>query len=164
MGTYTQSLDFGVPVFTGIAGAHVDRAQFLKDLKAVMNIKLIETQSKKDLRDQTLDLSMSSVILGLSTGYDVDGYMDVRPFQYLGAGAIMIMRKFNGMEKLIPDDLYFPFHSYGDATVVKNLWERIQELKKSGLESRQEKIFKYMQQNHSSKVRMRRLVKILTQG
>ena len=45
-------------------------------------------------------------ILGLCTGYDLDGYIDVRPFQYLGEGAVLIARKFLNMDNIIPPDLY----------------------------------------------------------
>jgi hypothetical protein len=118
MGKYDKNLDFKMPVFTGLSTAHKDRKLFITKIKK-MPIKIIETQSGKDLRDRTQDLSMSSVLLGLCTGYDIDGYIDVRPFQYLGAGALMIMRKFKGMDDIIPEDLYYSFDTYDDAEIVK---------------------------------------------
>jgi hypothetical protein len=120
-GSYDPKLDFKMPVFTGSPTAHVDRKKFIDSVKKIMPIKVISTMSKGDLRDRTLDLSASSVILGLCTGYDVEGFFDVRPFQYLGAGACMIMRKFPGMDELIPDDLYYSFESYDNPEVVKEL-------------------------------------------
>lgn len=158
IGMYDKSLDFKMPVFTGSENAHKDRKKFIEKLKALMEIKVIQTQGPNDLRNKTLDLSASSVILGLCTGYDVDGYVDVRPFQYLGAGAVMIMRKFKGMDELIPEDLYYSFDSYDDPQIVKQHWDEIQ---KTGNLRLKRRVFDYMQQHHSSKVRIKQIIDIL---
>jgi hypothetical protein len=39
----------------------------------------------------------------------------------------MIMRKFNGMDAFIPDDLYVPFHNYDDPQYVKKMWDRYKD-------------------------------------
>jgi len=155
MGKYDPTLDFKMPLFTGLYSAHTDRKHFITKIKKIMPIKIIETQSGNDLRHRTLDVSRSNVILGLCTGYDIDGFIDVRPFQYMGAGALMIARKFKGMDEVIPDDLYYSFDSYDDAEVVKNHWKRIEFTGDEILNKKREQIFKYMQQNHSSKVRIK---------
>jgi hypothetical protein len=80
------------------------------------------------MRHRTQELSASAkCVMGLCTGYDVDHYIDVRPFQYLGSGACMITRKFKGMDDIIPPDLYYPFEGYNqkDAKYVKELYQRI---------------------------------------
>ena len=83
----------------------------------------------------------------------MDGYMDVRPFQYLGSGACMIMRKFPNTEHIIPDDLYYPIHDYSKSSAyqVKELW---QEILNTDTNPMREKAFNYIQQNHSCKIRM----------
>jgi hypothetical protein len=68
-----------------------------------------------------------SVSLGLCVGYEIPGYMDVRPFQYLGTGAFMIMRKFQDMDAYIPDDLYVGFQTYDEPQYVKKMWERYKD-------------------------------------
>lgn len=90
-----KNLAFNEPVFTGSPQAHRDRSAFIAALQRIMPIRIFQTKSGNDLRDKNAELSSSAqCILGLCTGYDIGGYMDVRPFQYLGAGACMIMRKF----------------------------------------------------------------------
>lgn len=166
MGEFERELNFKNPVFTGSPGAHRqgwadNRAGFIEDLQRVMKIKIFKTQSAQDLRERTLELSASAkCILGLCVGYEIDGYMDVRPFQYLGAGAFMIMRKFKDMDKYIPEDLYVPFYSYEDPMIVKNLWD---EWKNKNTDKMRNKAFRYIQQNHSCKVRMREVLDNLNQ-
>ena len=86
--------------------------------------------------------------------------MDVRPFQYLGTGAFMIMRKFNDMDSHIPDDLYVPFDSYDEPMVVKRLWD---EWKYRDTSDMRERAFKYIQEHHSSQKRMENVLKVMNQ-
>ena len=100
-------------------------------------------------------------ILGLCTGYDIDYYIDVRPFQYMGSGAVMITRRFKGMDDIIPPDLYFPFDGYtaSDAALVKYIYDEYC-YKKDNLRMRV-KAFKYMQEHHSSMIRMRDIMDVI---
>jgi len=149
-----QDLMFKDAVFTGSPDSHPDRKQFLNDLSKEMPIKIFHTQSGTDLRHRTPELSISArCILGLCTGYDVLGYVDVRPFQYLGTGACMIMRKFPGMDSLIPDDLYWGFDSYGPDG-VKQAADHYMKICNMNTITRQTEAFYYMQKNHSCKVRL----------
>lgn len=145
-------LSFKIPVFTGSPEMHQDRKKFINDLSKLIPIKIIKTNSKEDLRNRTRELSASAkCILGLCTGYDIGGYIDVRPFQYLGSGAFMIMRKFKWMDNIIPEDLYISFDSYDNPQVVFDLWKKY---KKMDTKNIREKAFKFIQENHSSKIRM----------
>lgn len=159
-----NDLSFNIPVFTGSPGAHRtgwadNRADFIENLQKIMPIKIFKTQSAQDLRKRTPQLSVSAkCILGLCVGYEIPGYMDVRPFQYLGTGAFMIMRKFNDMDTYIPDDLYFPFYNYDDPHYVKELWDEFKNKDTSDIRKR---AFNYIQEHHSSKVRMKQILKLL---
>lgn len=156
-------LSFKNPVFTGSPNAHRtgwadNRAQFIEDLQKHMSIAIFKTQSAEDLRRRSHELSISAeCILGLCVGYEIPGYIDVRPFQYLGSGACMIMRKYPNMEHIIPDDLYYPFYGYTQEDVyeVKEIWKRI--LQTDTLPMRR-KAFDYIQQNHSCEVRMAEVI------
>jgi len=164
MGAYQKNLDFGMPVFTGSDASHEDRKQFIQKLQKIMQIKIVRTQSGQDLRDHTLNLSASSPILGLCTGYDgIDGYMDVRPFQYLGTGALFIARAFPGTDSIIPRDIYFSFDGYEniDADKVKEYFNKISKMSDIEKHSMQLKSFNYIQQNHSSKIRMKEVINLL---
>ncbi len=163
-GKFAHDLAFDFPVFTGSPGAHKtgwadNRAMFIESLQKVMKIKIFKTQTGQDLRKRTPELSTSAkCILGLCVGYEIPGFMDVRPFQYLGTGAFMIMRKFNDMDSHIPDDLYVPFDSYDDPMVVKELWN---EWKNKDKEEMREKAFQYIQRHHSSKQRLKNILEVL---
>jgi hypothetical protein len=157
MGKYVDSLAFKDLVFTGNPKIHSDRSKFLKELSSIMDLKIFKTQSKNDMRDMTLDLSYSSkAILGACTGYDVDGYIDVRPFQYLGAGACMIMRKFKNMDDVIPENLYYPFNSYDNPHEVKEIFDSIPMSWEKRLDS-----YLFMQKYHSSVKRVGDIISVI---
>jgi hypothetical protein len=153
-----QDLAFREAVFTGSPGSHKDRSNFIQKLSKKIPLKIFQTQSNNDLRHKTRQLSSSAkCILGLCTGYDIDGYIDVRPFQYLGAGACMIIRKFKNMDKVIPSDIYFPINSYDDESIEKTVYYYKKCLTEDTSKMR-EKAFKYIQENHSCKVRIREVL------
>ncbi len=163
MGNYNPKLDFDMPVFPGNPYSHRDRAEFLSKLKQSLNIKIIKTGSKEDIRDKTRDFSVSSpCILSLSTRYDynIEGYIDTRPLQYMGAGGILICRPHKGQENVIPDDLYFPIWDYSWDSVeqIKEYWNKI---KKSDLNEKRKEIFNFIQRYHSSKERMRQTLELI---
>lgn len=152
LATPAKDLMFSEAVFTGSPGAHPDRKSFIERLSKRIPIKVFHTQSKEDLRNRTPELSMSAkCILGLCTGYEIDGYLDVRPFQYLGTGACMIMRKYKS--SMIPSDLYFPIDSYNDDAVHKAATHYNYILSADTTQMRRE-AFIFMQAFHSSKVRL----------
>lgn len=149
-------------VFTGSINAHTDRKQFIDLLKEYgVQLQIYGTQSKNDMRHRTPELSTSALcILGLCTGYDIDGFIDVRPFQYMGAGACFLGRKFKNVDDILPPDLYYPFDGYErkDAKYVKDTWQKIM---KTDTWPMRTKAFKFIQQNHSSKIRINQIIDIL---
>ena len=171
MAVPVRELAFQEPLFTGGYGSHNDRKEFLDRLMKRIPIRIIATQSADDLRHRTKELSTSArCILGLCTGYDISGYIDVRPFQYLGAGACMIIRKFKGMEAMIPvrDEkqkkrLYFPIESYG-ADGVDMLIDHWNRIKTENTLNMQIAAFNFMQKNHSCEVRLKYVLEKLKNG
>lgn len=155
-------LSFKDAVFTGSVGAHGDRSSFIKKLQERMPIKIFQTQSGNDLRKRTPELSISANnILGLCTGYDIDHYIDVRPFQYMGCGAVMTTRVFMNMDDIIPYHLFYPFYGYSDedADEVKSIHYNFCQSDNMKL---REKAFKFIQDHHSCKVRIGDCIDVLT--
>jgi hypothetical protein len=151
----SPEFNFNDAVFTGGEKTHPDRWDFIQKLQKRIPIKIYQTQSSNDVRNKTPELSASAkLILGLCTGYDINGYIDVRPWQYLGTGGCCAIRRFKGMDDLIPRDLYFGFDTYNDndADLVAEYYQR--SLIENTIPMR-EKAFKYIQQNHSCKVRLK---------
>lgn len=159
-----KDLAFTEAVFTGSPGAHKDRQDFLRKLGNIIPIKTFQTQSGNDLRDRTQELSISAqCILGLCTGYEIDGYIDVRPFQYLGAGACMIIRKFSNMDDYIPDSLYYPITSYGPDGVSAAV-EHYHRILKEDTSEMQKAAMGYVQRFHSCKVRIADVLNKIKRG
>ena len=163
-GKYRKELDFGMPVFPGSPGSHKDRAAFISKLQQIMDIKIIKTKSKDDIRGDTLDFAASSpCVLGLCTGYDksIWGYNEVRAWQFLGAGAIMIVRDYDCNKYIFPRELYFGFDSYKNPEIVKEYWEKIQKMTDSEKNDMRQKAFDFVQKYHSSKERMRQTIELI---
>lgn len=165
MGNYKKELDFGKPVFPGNPYSHEDRTKFLNMLKSEMDIKIIKTKSKDDIRNRTLDFSVSSpCVLCLSTRYDMNnGFTDTRKFQYGGAGAIMLCRPHEYGYKIIPEDMWFTFKSYDKDGIkeIKEHWNKIEKISNFEKNNLRIKIFNFMQKYHSSKVRMKQTIELI---
>ena len=153
-------------MFTGSPNAHRtgwkdNRAEFIEEIQKVMSIEIFKTQSAQDLRKKSHALSASAkCILGLCVGYEIDGYIDVRPFQYLGSGACMIMRKYPNTEDIIPDDLYYAIHDYSRETALLFPSLHAMILNTDTMPMR-EKAFNYIQQKHSCEVRIKEVLELL---
>lgn len=163
MGYYKKELDFRLPVFPGNPNSHPDRADFLKKLQSKMRFKIISTKSPEDIRKETLNFSKSNpCVLGFCTRYEqpLYGYYEVRPWQYLGAGACMILRPYKGFENVIDPKLYYSINSYSvnDAERVAKYWKKIQ---KENHDSMRENAFNFVQKYHSSMVRIKQVIEIL---
>jgi len=165
MGVYKKELDFKMPVFPGNPVSHTDRRDFVRKLQNTMPIKIIYTKSPQDVRNKTLDFCASNdCILSLSTRYGLNvGYSDVRPWQYGGAGGILICRPHDLQEKLIPEDLYFTFNSYNNLGVeqVKKLYDKINNMTEIDKTKMRENIFNFIQKYHSSRVRMKYTMEVI---
>jgi len=157
--TPSPKLLFKNPIFLGSELSHKDRREYIQHLKRVLPIRIVGTKSSNDLRHKTPELSASaSCILGLCTAYDINHFIDVRPFQYLGTGACMIIRKFKGMDDVIPPNLYYPFNSYKNPMEIKVIFNKIQ---KTDTMPMRRKAFNFIQKYHSSVVRMENTLKVI---
>lgn len=139
-------------VFTGSPGSYPGQRQtLLKGLKKLVPMTTFVTGSPQDLRFRSHELSATAKgILSVSFGYDVEGFIDTRPWQYLGSGAFLILKVFDGMEDVLPAGLYKPFYTF-DPYEVKIIWE--EWFAKDTLPMRQN-AFQFMQQYHACDKRM----------
>lgn len=144
-------------IFCGSPGAHPPRKAFLQQVQQIMPIKYLHTQSANDLRHRTPELSISAkAILSACIGYDITHYNEVRPWQYLGAGACLIHRKFKREDDLIPDDMYLEYKSPQD---VKSMFEDF--ACREDMIPMRKRAFEFMQRYHSSKIRMHNVLECL---
>ena len=154
-------LAFSEAVFTGSPNTHGDRAQFIANLRRYTPLKIFITKSTEDKKELTAELATSAYcILALCTGYDIKHYTDCRFWQYGGAGAFIIGRKFNSMDELIPDSLYLPFDSYAHPDQVGNLIN-IYKNKKTETAQMRINMFNFMQRYHNAKIRVKYTIDII---
>ena len=143
-------------IFPGSPQAHPPRRNFLQRVQQIMPLVYLQTQSANDLRHRTPELSISAkAILSACIGYDIMHYNEVRPWQYLGAGACLIHRKFKGEDDLIPDDLYLEYNS------PEEVKEQFAWACNNDTMIMRKKAFDFMQRYHSSKVRMYNVMECL---
>lgn len=134
---------------------HAPRAKFVKSLKGRLNIVNFPTPDSGNTRFQTADLAVTAdCVLGFQMGLDIPGYIDVRPWQYIGAGALYFHDEHYTIDKFfIPGSHYIPFkRNDPDDFIAKYIHyviehpEEVTEIRTNG--------FKYCQRYHSSKERM----------
>lgn len=150
-------------VFTGRlgGGVHEGRTKFIKDLKSIFpSLIIYPNKGYPDTKLLTPEISSSSkAILGVCAGYNIGGYMDVRPYQYPGAGGVLFQRYYKGMDKVFKNKehlIWFTDDSpkeflklYNECINNKGLMEKVR------VEG-----FKFCQKYHSYKRRVKDIIDI----
>jgi hypothetical protein len=153
--------------FTGALGDnehHAPRTKFINSIKNNIKLKVFPTETSGNTRFQTSELAASAdAVLGFQMGLNMPGYLDVRPFQYIGAGALYFHDKCQAMDQFfVPYDHYIPFErdNVKDFLEKYNLWAK----NPSRYLAIKEKGFNYCQQHHSSQSRMKSIINAVLNG
>jgi len=108
--SFDQRFESGV-VFTGGLGGnehHAARAGFVDQLKKEVPVKIYPDEQWGNSRFLTAEVAASSeAVLGFQMGGDIHGYEDVRPFQYIGAGALYFHNKHRNMDLFFNDGEHY---------------------------------------------------------
>jgi hypothetical protein len=141
---------------------HQPRAQFVKSLKQVIDIKTFPTPESGNTRFQTATLSQSAeCILGFQMGLDIPGYLDVRPFQYIGAGALYFHDNHPNMNKVfIPGVHYVSFERDNVNDFVRKYIHYVENFPEQGMAIKKTG-FDYCQKYHSYKERMAAVISLI---
>jgi hypothetical protein len=132
---------------------HAPRQKFIKELRSLINIKTFPTPDTGNTRFQTAELSSSADgVFGMQMGLDIDGYQDVRPFQYIGAGAIYYHDKHPHIDQFFEDGLHYVSYKRDNAKSLKEKFDEYSKTEK-GKKIREEG-FKFCQRYHSTKERV----------
>lgn len=144
--------------FTGglaSTGVHKERTRFIQELsRAGLNIKVFPTLETGNTRFQTGELAASAgAVLGVQMERNLAGYLDVRPYQYIGAGALYFHDQCKQMHMDFIPGVHYVEYKRGDVEEVIRLFGY---LKKNPEEARsiRENGFRHCQWNHSTKNRM----------
>ena len=156
MANIATDLTYPHLVFTGSPHSHRERSNFINRVQQIMPLTIIQTQSANDLRHRTAELAVSArAILSACIGHDITHYNEVRPWQYLGAGACLIHKKFAGEDDLIPDNMYLEYKSPAD--VKEQFYMACNE----DMMPMRTRAFEFIQRNHNAQVRMHNVVECM---
>lgn len=153
-------------VFTGRLSAspgsiHSHRTEFIGKLKELIPITIYPNKDYPDTKLLTAEISASSkAILGVCAGYDINGYMDVRPFQYPGAGAFLLQRKYKNMERVFIDKQHMVMFRDDEPEHFVDLYQGWMKKSKEISEIRQT-AFVFLQRHHSYANRVRDILNIV---
>jgi hypothetical protein len=145
---------------------HAPRARFIQQLVAIFQdtnktLKVFPTPETGNTRFQTPELAASAgAVLGFQMGLDIPGYQDVRPYQYIGAGAFYMHDKHSSMDLIFQDGIHYVSFKRDDAEDFHKKWlyynkniDKYNKIKQEG--------FKYCQRYHSSKERIKQIINII---
>jgi hypothetical protein len=150
--------------FTGYlsdSGHHADRLGFINSIKERVNVRLYPDEDIVDTKFITDIISASSkAVLGYQMGNDIPGYVDVRPYQYIGSGAVYMQDRHHNIDSVFADGEHYVGFERGNVDSFIEMYEYYaiknpdlgNEIRRSG--------FKYCQEKHSTAVRMRRVIDI----
>lgn len=132
-----------------------ERTAFVEKLRSKIKLHIFKTQEGNDKRALTAELSTSvKAILGVGLRYDIEGYIDVRPFQYVGAGALLITHVYKGMEKVFSYGKHLVTFEGYDVEKVISLYEWACKNKEKVFRIRLAG-FEFVQRRHSWEIRVK---------
>jgi len=151
-------------VFTGGLGAetdhyHGERSKFIKDLN--IEIKVYPDEELGNSRFFTSQISSSAKsILGFQMADNVPGYLDVRPYQYIGAGALYFHNESENMRKVFTPKVHYV--EFTDMEDFVEKYEYYTKTEKGDFEASIIRIegFNYCQKHHGYINRLEKVVKI----
>jgi len=148
--------------FTGGLGGgpHKERTEFIYALqRRGIKIKLFPNSETGNTRFQTAEMAASAnMILGMQMERHLKGYLDVRPFQYIGAGGLYLHDKCAQMDEFFEDGKHYI--SY-DKDNIEDFINRAEMLRGGPMtQAIREYGFKYCQAKHSTKQRMEEILKV----
>lgn len=151
-------------VFTGRLndkGIHAPRTRFINDIQKYVGVTVYPSNEYPDTKLLTAEIAASAkAILGVCAGYDIKGYMDVRPMaQYPGAGGLLFQRYYSEMEKVIIPDTHMIVFYDDDPARFYDLYLRWMK-KPDKVERIRQEGFKFCQTHHSMYHRVKDVIDI----
>jgi len=93
---------------------HYGRAEFIEAIGQKLKLKLYPNKDIPNSRFLTPVIATSSnAIIGTQIDEDRDGYIDTRPFQYIGAGALYFHERCNAIEQFFKDGIHYVAYELG---------------------------------------------------
>ena len=147
--------------FTGEmgGGVHKERTDFVRKLQSSgIDVKIFPTPESGNTRFQTAELAASAdTVLGMQMERSLRGYLDVRPFQYIGAGAVYLHDSCIQMRESFEKDIHYFEYNKDDIKSIYDIFDSISKYPELSSIIRHEG-FKYCQEKHSTKQRIEQIV------
>jgi hypothetical protein len=134
---------------------HKERKEFIKQLyNKINNIKIYPDEYYGNSMFMTDEVSASSnVVLGTQMGKDIHLYEDVRPFQYIGSGAVYFHEDHSNIKSFFGGYIHFiPFESNN----INDFMRKYAEYHNN--ESIHQNAFEFGQKYHSTKERFKMIL------
>ena len=139
---------------------HGPRKAFVNNLKRLIKIKTYPTPETGNTRFQTAELAASSdAVLGMQMGTDIPLYQDVRPFQYIGAGAVYFHDECEGIDTFfMPGKHYIPYERDNAKHLIEQYNKYVISKPDRGYSIRRAG-FEFCQKYHSTKERVASIIR-----
>lgn len=151
-------------VFTGMLASdrhHGPRTEFISQLSKRIDIKCYPTGESGNTRFQTAEVAASAkAVLGYQMGLDVSLYTDVRPFQYIGAGALYFHDKCEAMDRFFIDGEHYISFERGSVDSFLDKFQYYMDRPKKQSYIRHYGFY-FCQNFHSTKERIRFVMDVL---
>ena len=154
---YRSLVTFTGSLTASVNHVHAERTRFVEALQKRISIKCFPTPETGNTRFQTAEVAAGAeAVLGVGMAEHIPEYIDVRPFQYIGAGAAYFHNHSYVMSKFFLDG--FHFIGYEKNNVEDFLYKFHNEEHRAKVRVQG---FKFAQRYHSTKARMRMVLDLL---
>jgi len=137
---------------------HAPRTKFIQELKNKIDIKIFPTPETGNTRFQTAELAASAdSILGMQMGTNIPLYLDVRPWQYSGAGALYFHDRCKAMDTFFKPDYHYISYERNNANHLMEQYNKYVLNKEEGSKIRKQG-FEFCQKYHSTQQRVQMII------
>lgn len=139
---------------------HYGRTKFIQELKDIkLDVAIFPNEKIGNTRFQTAELSASArAILGMQMVNDLPGYIDVRPFQYIGAGGLYFHDYSDSIKEYFEPKVHYLEYDKEDLVSFFSLFGYYVFKKPQEGRKIREAGFRYCQRFHSTKERVKFII------
>lgn len=138
---------------------HWERTQFLKKLGRHVKVRLFPDAKLGNTSFQTAELAASAqAVLDVQMRDDIPMYLSVRPFQYIGAGALLFHDDNDHINPLFVEGRHYVGYRKCDAdSFLEKYRYHVERRPEEGRRIREEG-FRYAQKHHGMQVRVKQVI------
>lgn len=144
-----------------IEHVHYGRYEFIEKLKEKFNVKIFPDDIIGNSRFFTPEVAATAKsVLGIHQGFNLHGYLDTRPFQYCGAGALYFHDKNDAIDQFFQEGVHFVQYGRFNIDSFTEKFNYYQENREANKTIRRQ-AFEYCQKHHNSKIRVKQAIDVI---